>query len=868
MADKEFKTLDIFDDDENQENNTTTANDSPVSGEDSNKNSEENADRATSKKVGSNSEDSSDKASDEELDEALNDEDNLLVFSTFKKHEDQAVEILSADDINAASAAKAEMPEQKKAEEAKQKAVAKDTAPRKRLSAEERMLRAETLREQRMAEPIVKRTLRFIGNFILVCGCLAVIVGSLVAALLSIYIVNVTEDDGDLLKNYSLSYTTILYARDSDTNEYTETQRLYGNENRIWVSYGSMPKHLINAAIAVEDRGFMEHDGIDWKRTAAAAINTLSGGRLLPTTQGGSTITQQLVKNITGDNAVDSVSGILRKMREIYRSLMLENTHSKTEIIEAYLNTIRLSGQYAGVEAGANAYFNCHTEDLTIAQSAALVAVTNNPSIYSPLSNPERNKTRREWIIGLMLEQELITQEEYDAAMEESANLITVNSVDENGNYVIPRDQLISSSPNDVFDWFTDMVIVDVLEDLVNIGGYTSAEANNLLYNGGLRVFTTMDPDVQAVYNQLGVQSFWPTNTDSEGRRQEGAVISIDASNGAIVGVMGKIGEKTQSRVYNIATDGVRQVGSSMKPLGVYGPAVEMNAIHFSSLFEDQPIAIMLNGRLQNYPVNYWRTYGDPITISYAVEQSYNTVAVRVLRMISFEYSYAYVTNLLGITTMDPVYDKTYSSLALGGSRTGISLEELTAAYVPFANGGMYYEPHSYTRITTADGRVILDKEANLTSIRAFTPETAMIMNRLLQRVVSHGSGNAARYGSMPLGGKTGTTTDEADYLFVGFNPYYVTGAWAGFEYNTGTRSRYPVTTRTAFKYVMSRMSEGLPYKDFPSASGVVSAQFCTVSGGLATGSCPTTQMGYYKSSFMPSTCQHGYYAPDEESTE
>ena len=177
----------------------------------------------------------------------------------------------------------------------------------------------------------------------------------------------------------------------------------------------------------------------------------------------------------------------------------------------------------------------------------------------------------------------------------------------------------------------------------------------------------------------------------------------------------------------------------------------------------------------------------------------------------------------------------------------------------------MYYEPHSYTKVTTADGKTVLDKTTQLKSLRAFTPETSMIMNKLMQLVVQKGSGNAAKYGSMPLAGKTGTTSDDADFMFIGMNAYYVTGCWVGYEYTTGTKARYPVTTRTSFKYVMSRISAGLPYKDFPGASGVVSAKFCTLSGGLATAECPQTEVGYYKSGYMPETCQHGYFAPTED---
>lgn len=924
MANKDFKTLDIFDDDNSGEGVKGLKNE-PLK-TDNNTAAGKAEPEAERREPESGAGDNNSSAGKNELQpdqgehESLNDEDNLLVFSSFKKGEDTAVELFAEEPVLEAAqpeapatkpqkasaakkkptAGKKKKPAVKDGESSKEEAAAAEPAPEstehseaseneaiaaapvndktkkgnKKFSvkaiidnytSEESRQRREAAKEERMAIPIVTRTVRFIGYFALVSACLAVIIGSAVMAMLSIYIVNVTSNDGDLIKDYALSYTTILYAKNSETNEYTETQRLYGSENRIWVNYSEMPDHLIKAAIAIEDQHFLENDGVDWKRTIAAALNEVL--HIWPNMQGGSTITQQLVKNITNDKAVDSVSGILRKMREIYRALTLNSQHSKDEIMEAYLNTIRLSGQYAGVEAGANAYFNCHTKDLTICQSAALVAVTNSPYTYSPLSNPENNRERREYILQLMLEQGKITKEEYDAAMLESANLITTASVDEAGNYIIPRDQLIATSANSTFDWFTDMVVNDVMKDLVELKGYTSAQASNLMYNGGLRIYTTKDQKIQDIYTRLAVDDLWPEYYDDEGNRQQAAMITMNMT-GEIVGLMGKLGEKNQSLIYNIATDGVRQIGSAMKPLGVYGPAMEMNAITYSSLFEDQPIVINNGGRLENYPVNYWKKYGDPITVARAIADSFNTVPVRILRMISFEYSYAYLSNMLGITSLDPERDLGYSSLALGGLTYGISLKEATAAYIPFSNGGMYYEPHSYTKVTAANGDTIIDKTSTIKTVRAYSSETAMIMNKLLQLVIREGSATNAQYGSMPLAGKTGTTTDEADFLFFGSNPYYVTGVWMGYEYKRGTTTRQPGTSRVAFKYLMSEASADLPYKNFPVAGSVITAQYCKVSGCIASADCPDKLTGYYKPGHVPETCRHGLYVTTEEKAE
>ena len=330
MADNKFKTLDIFDDDDNQNAAkpapaAETAGDRPAAG--TFKTLELVDDETAGAQPAAESREPSDEV--------------RVILADLRKDEAQAGQPASpqaAAQSKAAPKAAAQPAAGKSSAKAAPQSAGAARSKKKagsfgeklRLSFEERSEQAEARREARMAVPVFKRTLYFARDFITVCFCLAVIIGSVVAAMLAIYVVNVTDGDGDLLKNYSLSYTTIFYAKDDSSGEYIESQRLYGDENRIWVAYGDMPKHLINAAIAVEDDTFWDNDGVSWKRTFAAFI-------------------------ITNDRAVDSVSGILRKMREIYRALLLTNSHSKTEIMEAYLNTIRLSGQYAGVEAGANA---------------------------------------------------------------------------------------------------------------------------------------------------------------------------------------------------------------------------------------------------------------------------------------------------------------------------------------------------------------------------------------------------------------------------------------------------------------------------------------------------------------------------------
>ncbi len=703
------------------------------------------------------------------------------------------------------------------------------------------------------AQPLPKRILRFVFNFIVSVICIGIITGAVVATLISIYVVDVTKYDGDLLdeNKVQLSYTTILYAKD-ESGTYYDSQRLVGDENRVWISYSEMPDYLINAVVAVEDQRFWTHSGVDWKRTFAAFINEY----LLPifgNTQGGSTITQQVIKNITSDNSTDSISGALRKIREIYRAIMLENQHSKEEILEAYLNTFRLSGQLAGVEAAAKEYFNCTTQELNVAQCAAIICVTNAPTKYNPLTNPDANKERREYVLYTMHEQGYLTDDEYAEALQQSEDMVFTNTLID-GQLAIPQTEETETT---VYSYFTDMVINDVINDLVEINGMTDGEAWNMVFNGGLRIYTTMEKLCQDTYNSLMLDDMFSTVLDEYGERPQAALITLNTE-GEVVGVMGGVGEKTQSRTLNRAVDSLRSIGSSMKPIGVYGPAIEINAITFSTLFPDTPLQVSESGGISNWPVNFSHSYGGPITVAYAIAQSINTVAVRCLQLIGFEYSYAFLTTRLGISTLDETLDKSYSPLALGGLTNGISMRELCAAYVPFSNGGTYYEPHSYTKITDYEGKIILDKTRNIKIVKAFADDSAMIMNKLLQGVMNGGTGIAARYGNMPLAGKSGTTSDDYDYLFVGMNPYYVTVTWLGYDIPGKLPSKY--ASRNSFKYVMSAISAPLEYKTFPVASNVVSAAYCTVTGDLAGGGCGSTGTGWYKSDHLPPTCNHSYY--------
>ncbi|MEA5050825.1 MAG: transglycosylase domain-containing protein [Oscillospiraceae bacterium] len=730
-----------------------------------------------------------------------------------------------------------------------------------------------------------QRVWRTVWHVLLTVFCVFVILGCALAVIVSIYLVDVTADDDTLLdlNSLKLSYSTILMAKNADTQEWQEYERIYGNENRVWVDYDDMPQCLIDATISSEDQRFNSHHGVDWKRTIAAFVNEYVF-RLYSNTQGGSTITQQLIKNITNENSVGGLSGVLRKIREIYRALRLEQDFSKQQIMEAYLNTFRLSGQLAGIESAANYFFNKPTSQLTAAECAAIVCITKFPTKYDPIANPEENKNQRETILWQMNQYGYLSDTEYQAALAESATMTFLA-----GN---------TSDNTQIYSYFTDTAIEEVINDLQKYNNMSYDDAYKLFYEGGLTVYLTVDPKVQAAVEDVAVNGdMWPDleyNDDGTvaENQLEGAMVVMNYQ-GEIVGIAGGIREKTESLGLNRAygsmkfygdgtyaqTGGVRQTGSSMKPLSVYAPALELNKITYSSLFEDSPVMLDENG--DPYPRNYGRTYGEygtSVTVYEAVRVSLNTIAVKVLQTIGYDFAFDFVETRFGITTLvdnsDNIFDSTTGkriidrtlSLGLGSLTFGASPHEMCAAYAAFGNGGTYITPHCYSKVVDSRGNVLLDSSKTVQTIKALSDDTAMIMNKLLQGVATQGTGYFFKPSDgLPYAGKSGTTSDAKDYWYIGMNPYYVMACWQGYDQPQTMVLPDRKPAGMAFKAVMGTISAGLEWKDFPVAEGVGTATVCKASGDLASPECPETRTGWYNEGYYPTTtCVHAL-APVKE---
>ncbi|MCI6679091.1 MAG: transglycosylase domain-containing protein [Oscillibacter sp.] len=665
------------------------------------------------------------------------------------------------------------------------------------------------------------------------------------------------------LDEFETKVSTELYSQDPDTGEWVMYQTLYLNsENRIWTDLEDIPKYLQKAAIAIEDKRFEKHHGVDWKGTTRAIVYTLFGKNV----QGGSTITQQLVKNVTGDNEVT----VKRKITEIYRALELEKRYEKDEILEAYLNEVFFGQSCYGVVTASRMYFNKDVSDLTLAECASLMGITNNPSMYDPTLSSwtrENNRERQLTILGAMLEQGKISQEEYDEAKAEDivfSNGFTISGkyVGSDGTVTDPEPEEPSTddteSPADEeeptikgrYSWFTEAMIGDVADALVEKYGITDKVRDNgttytayeqawdMVHGKGYKIYTTQNPKYQKIAEDvcydLSNIPYTSSYTNSAGEQVEDqlqiALTIVDPTNGYVVAMIGGAGEKRADRVWNWAVN-ARQCGSAIKPVSTYAPALDDGTINGASVIDDYPM--LLNGDVWPRNAN-WR-YQGLTALHTAIAQSLNTCAVRTNLAYGVDRSYEFLVNKLGFENLTYTDSQQVGNMALGGFEKGVTTEEMAAAYAAFVNEGVYTKPRTFVRVEDANGNVILENEAQSTV--AMKNTTAAIINHLLQEAALNGTGYEAQFSGMHIAGKTGSTNSNKDRYFVGYTPYYSCAVWAGYEHNQRiVASGNPCSA--IFRKVMSAIHEELPDKDFFSCAGLTSVAVCADSGMLASDNC------------------------------
>ena len=628
--------------------------------------------------------------------------------------------------------------------------------------------------------------LKVIGTVLLIL----LVAGMMFACVFAYYVKTCLTPSFDLsLEDMKLNESSTLWYQDAG-GEWRELATLSGKEGkRVWVDYEELPWYLEKALVSIEDKRFYEHKGVDWYRTAGAFVTMFAK---MDTSYGGSTITQQLIKNLTGKDDVT----IQRKLTEIFGALELEKKYDKQEIVEWYLNAVCFGQGCYGVQTAAQTYFGKDAKDLTMAEAAAIVGITNLPTYYDPFYNEQNNKERQETILREMYEQGYINYQQYkDAVAEELVFTRT------------PGEEVTQN----IFSYYPEVVIDDVINDLMQLKGISKETAQTLLYTGGYNVYTCLDVNVQntidAIYTDLDAI---PNTWGSDQQLQSGIVV-MDPYDGRILGLSGGVGEKTRNFPLNRATGTKRPPGSSVKPLASYGPAIDLGLITPDTTVLDSP-GLTLKGT-DWFPANDSNQYFGMVSIYTALQYSLNTVAAQIVDILPEGpvTSYNYLVNHLGFTSLVPD-DMSYAPMALGQFTDGCTVREMAQAYCSLVNDGVFTYSRTYTMITDSEGNIVIDNTPR--TIQAFEPNTAYTLTYMMQNAVENGTGREANLYSVPVAGKTGTSGQYMDRWFVGCTPYYVAAVWTGYD----QQERINVSGNPAaqlWKKVMSPLHDGLSWKSF-----------------------------------------------------
>ena len=678
-----------------------------------------------------------------------------------------------------------------------------------------------------------------LGRILLTVVLVLVVAGIIVGISLGIYVMKIAnEPTGIDLNARSMNLSSFIYVENKDTGDFEEYQTLYGTENRIWVNLSEMPKAMPQAIVAIEDKRFYDHHGVDWYRTGSAILSLVTGKN----NYGGSTLTQQLIKNITDDSEVS----LTRKLREIFRALNIEREYSKDDIIEAYLNVVNFGNNCQGVEAASELYFDKPIGKCSIAECAAIAGITQNPSRWNPLIYPENNKERRETVIDQMYDQHMITKEEYDQAMAESANMTFVGRGDNND------DEDEDENSVAIQNWYIDQMYWDLCRDLAKYYDISEDAASLKLYTEGLKIYCAMDTEAQTMIEQEAMKS----NADYDYDLQ--TAMSMVGYNGRVIATVGSSKEKEGNLEWDRASHSVLQPGSSIKAIIPYPIAIDEGIYNYSTLTKDQPIEkwkMDYWGNWQAGPPNSYEGYNQYMTVPEALSWSSNACAVQTMELIGVGRAYDQATNNLGFKNLGDADKSNVGALSLGGMEGGCTVREMAAAMQYIGNGGLYYEPYTYYYVTDQNDTIILDNRNN-TPIEAYTPDTAYIMNRLLKYNVMTSSHTASSYAQIQgwdIAGKTGTTDYDRDLWFVGASPYCTLACWMGYD-QPDSVNYYGLST-IVWQKVMANYLKNKTYKEFTMPDTIIPATYCKGSGLLAASYCSDTATGYYTSDHMPAYC-------------
>lgn len=679
-------------------------------------------------------------------------------------------------------------------------------------------------------------------------------------------------------EDYDIEKTSYVHYVDNDGNIQL-LQQIYTTTDRQPATWDEIPKALIDATVAIEDKRFYEHQGVDWITTVKACANMFFGG---DSQFGGSTITQQLVKNTTDEKSIT----VQRKVMEIFRAQLLEKEYDKDVIMKEYLNRIYLGKGCYGVKSAAAAYFGKELQSLTVAECASLISITNNPSMFNPYSTSVymykgemrdgagRNRYRQESVLSEMLNQGYLTEEEYinaynqplvfkDGIDDEDRWAVcdhcgyggTVSTYGHEGElYFCPRcgsqTSVSLNASQHIYSWFVDTVILDVASDMALQDGFVWDDMDQAARNyylekiqkGGYHIYTTLDLDVQnqvdAIYTDL---NNIPT-TRSTQQLQSGIVV-IDNSTGDIVALAGGVGEKTDFFAYNKATQAKLQTGSSQKLLSVYAPAFEKGGYSPATVIRDMPLSY--DGGA--FPKNDSRVYSYARTIFSGIVSSVNTIAANTLNQIGTDYSFSFAKYNFGQNYLVDRYvsssgmnmsDIAISPLALGALTVGSTVREMSTAYATFANDGVYRTSRTYTKVYNSDGEIVLDNKQENRQI--LSEKTVNYINYCLYNAANNGTGTAAVFPGQNIAGKTGTTSSNRDRWFCGYTKYYTAAVWCGYNQpeQINLTNNYSNPAARLWKMVMQPIHNGLPQVGLYNGNAFRNVSVCLDSGMLASAAC------------------------------
>lgn len=725
---------------------------------------------------------------------------------------------------------------------------------------------------------VLRKIAAIIGTTMLSIFLVVIITGTIVATALTVYVLEFMDETTDVtITELASSANTIVYAN-KGKDELVELYTVKNDVQRIPVELDKVPQHVRDAFVCIEDERFYSHEGVDYKRTFAAFVNMFI--HIYDTRQGGSTITQQLIKNLTGDDDPSPE----RKIREIFRAMQFEKKYSKDEILENYLNYIGFGGPTNGIQLAAVKYFGKDVSELSIAEAACLASIPKSPETLNPFAGykddktgkwvntgKEENRERQKSVLNHMYTNGTISYDQYQEALDEK--LIFTDSEE----YKKAHPEANAEDATDkhkATSWVVDTALREYAAVIMDEYGISEDEAIQRINKGGYQIYTTVNLKMQEyveekyldLSNLMNPDTNYSRDDDGEKIYPQSAFLAMNYK-GEIQCVVGGIGEKTESLAFNRATMAKRQPGSCMKPVSTYGLGLLNDHIHWGSMYRDSPIEV--DGK--KWPKNYDNSWpGNNIPVYNALKRSRNTVPAQLCKELTPQSVYNFATQNLGLDLVDitesGASDIGYAPLSVGALTYGVSVENLVNAYLPYGNGGTYYDAHIVSRVEKGDGSLVYENDGN--PHEAVDKETAYVMNKLLQEVIKSGTGTAAQLNNKTVAGKTGTSQDWNDLSFVGLTEDFVSGVWIG--YDTKTQLNTSLSSAKVWYNIIGEYADKIKSDNkYPECDDVVTGATCTASGCIASSGCSKGVTGYWKSTNAPYCSNHyGYYEEDDEEEE